>query len=158
MSELGPYRSAIDPAWIDYNGHLNDACYGLILTKAVDHLLDFVGLDANYRARTLCTMYTLESHINYLNEVKSTDEALVQPFLLDFDKKKVQIGLRMQCTRLTAPAATMDTLLLHVHQGEKPTTAPFPADVVARMAALALAQGDLSDFAPRSRHIELTRR
>ena len=35
------------------------------------------GLDAAYRARTGCTLYTLEMHMHYLHEVKQTDTAAV---------------------------------------------------------------------------------
>ncbi len=30
MTEFPLYRTRIEPAWIDYNGHLRDAYYGLI--------------------------------------------------------------------------------------------------------------------------------
>jgi acyl-CoA thioester hydrolase len=156
--ELTPFRSAVDPAWIDYNGHLNDACYALIFSKALDHMLDFVDLGAANRERTRCTMYTLETHINYLREVQGTDEVVVRTFLLDVDKKRMQVGLQLECDRLDTPAATMDCLLLHVHQGDKPSAAPFPEAAVVRLQALRDAQGDVSAFAPRSRKIELTRR
>ncbi len=31
MGALTPYRANIESAWIDYNGHLRDAYYGLVL-------------------------------------------------------------------------------------------------------------------------------
>ena len=62
------------PEWIDYNGHLRDAYYVLVLSYAVDDVMDHLGLDAAYRERTHCTLYTLELHMHYLHEVKSTDE------------------------------------------------------------------------------------
>jgi acyl-CoA thioesterase FadM len=66
------YRTGIVPAWIDYNGHLRDAYYGLIVSYSIDALMDRIGLDEAYRTRTGCTLYTLEMHIHYLREVKST--------------------------------------------------------------------------------------
>jgi len=46
------HESAVLPEWIDYNGHLRDAYYGLIFSESIDSLMDRVGLDAAYRART----------------------------------------------------------------------------------------------------------
>ncbi len=74
MTELPVYRADIEPAWIDYNGHLRDAYYGLIASYAIDDVMDHLGLDAAYRERTQCTLYTLELHMHYLHEVKSSDD------------------------------------------------------------------------------------
>ncbi len=61
MSEL-IYRTALAPEWIDYNGHLRDAYYGLIASLACDALMDRLRLDAGYRERTRNTLYTVEMH------------------------------------------------------------------------------------------------
>ena len=38
------YRApTILPEWIDYNGHLRDAYYGLVLSHAIDELMDHLG-------------------------------------------------------------------------------------------------------------------
>jgi acyl-CoA thioester hydrolase len=55
--------------WIDYNGHMRDSYYGLVFSLAVDALQDEVGLDAEYRERTGCTIYLIEDHKVYLKEV-----------------------------------------------------------------------------------------
>ena len=46
------YRTALAPEWIDYNGHLRDAYYGLIASYACDALMDRLHMDAAYRERT----------------------------------------------------------------------------------------------------------
>jgi len=89
---LRPYHATIEPAWIDYNGHLRDAYYGLILSFATDDMMDQVGLDAGYRARTQCTLYTLEVHIHYLHEVKSDDRLEVRTSVLDCDRKRIHVA------------------------------------------------------------------
>ena len=48
---LFQYQTMIQPAWIDYNGHMQDAYYGLIFSFAVDSLQDEVGFDQEYRSR-----------------------------------------------------------------------------------------------------------
>ena len=158
MAELPVYRAAIEPPWIDYNGHLRDAYYGLVASYAVDDVMDHLGLDAAYRARTHCTLFTLEVHLHYLHEVKSSDDLAVISSILDFDHKRLQIGCRFVCSRVDKPVATAEMLLLHVHQGEKPSAASFPADVTAQLEALKAPQAERDAFGPSSRKIELKRR
>jgi acyl-CoA thioester hydrolase len=77
MTQLPAYRVTLQPDWIDFNGHVRDAYYVLALSLAVDEVMERLGLDAAYRGRTHCTLYTLELHIHYLQEIKSTDELSV---------------------------------------------------------------------------------
>jgi acyl-CoA thioester hydrolase len=156
--ELPVYRAAIQPEWIDYNGHLRDAYYGLVASYAVDGVMDHLGLDAAYRERTHCTLYTLEEHLHYLHEVKSSDDLAVSSLILDFDRKRIHIGCRFSCSRLSEPAAIADMMLLHVHQGDKPAAAAFPDAVLSKLEGLRLSPALRQDFGPGSRKIEMKRR
>jgi acyl-CoA thioester hydrolase len=158
MTELPVYRAAIQPEWIDYNGHLRDAYYGLVASYAVDGVMDHLGLDAAYRERTHCTLYTLEVHLHYLHEVKSSDDLAVSSLILDFDRKRIHVGCRFICSRLSEPVATADMMLLHVHQGDKPAAAAFPDAVYAMLEELRLSPALCDSFGPGSRKIELKRR
>jgi acyl-CoA thioester hydrolase len=158
LSGLASYRATILPEWIDYNGHLRDAYYGLVLSYAVDEVMDALGLDAAYRERTRCTLYTLELHIHYLHEVKSSDELAVATRVLDFDRKRIHAGCEFTCPRVDGPVAVAELMLLHVHQGDKPASAVFPAEVQGRLESLKLPPAALAAWGPRSRQIELKRR
>jgi acyl-CoA thioester hydrolase len=158
VSELPVYRATIQPDWIDFNGHLRDAYYGLVASFAIDEVMDHLGLDAAYRARTRCTLYTLEVHLHYLHEVKSTDDLGVVTSVLDYDRKRLQVGCRFICSRVAEPVATAEMLLLHVHQGDKPTVASFPDDVSATLEQLRLPTAAREAFGPSSRKIEMKRR
>jgi acyl-CoA thioester hydrolase len=158
VAKLPEYRAAIEPSWIDYNGHLRDAYYGLVASYAVDDVMDHLGLDAAYRARTHCTLYTLEVHLHYLHEVKASDDLAVITSILDFDHKRIHIGCRFVCSRVDKAVATADMLLLHVHQGEKPSAASFPGEVMSNLEALKAAPAERDAFGPGSRKIELKRR
>ena len=116
------YRAQLLPEWIDYNGHVRDAYYGLVLSYAIDDIMDHLGLDAAYRERTRCTLYTLELHMRYLHEVKGTDDLLVATSILDADRKRIHMGCRFMCGRLSDAVATGEVMLLHVHQGDKPAS------------------------------------
>ena len=61
------YRTAVLPAWVDYNGHLRDAYYLLICSFATDGLMDLIGLDEAGRVRsghTLSTPWSATSTIS----------------------------------------------------------------------------------------------
>jgi len=152
------YRARLLQDWIDYNGHLRDAYFGLVMSYAIDDIMDHLGLHAAYRERTRCTLYTLELHMRYLHEVKGTDDLVVETSILDADRKRIQMGCRFMCSRLTEAAATGEVMLLHVHQGDKPASAPFPPDIDARLQALKLSSGAGAAWGPGSRKIELLRR
>jgi acyl-CoA thioester hydrolase len=156
--ELPPYHAKVQPDWIDYNGHLRDAYYAVVLSLAVDEVMDRLGLDAAYRARTRCTLYTLEWHMHFLHEVKSSDELTVATSVLDYDRKRIHVACDFTCPRLAEPVATAEVMLLHVHQGDKVTSASLPAEVERALAGLKLAPAALAARGLGSRKIELKRR
>ncbi|GAC1669836.1 MAG: thioesterase family protein [Steroidobacteraceae bacterium] len=158
MTELPVYSATIEPHWIDYNGHLRDAYYGLVASLALDEMMDHLGLDSVYRASTRCTLYTLELHLHYLHEVKRSDDLRVASAILDFDRKRVQVGCRFVCSRVAEQVATAEIMLLHVHQGDKPAAAPFPDEVAVKLEALKVSARARESFGPSSRKIELKRR
>ena len=155
---LPAYRARILPEWIDYNGHLRDAYYTVVLSHAIDEVMDHLGLDAAYRARTSCTLYTLELHMHFLHEVKESDELSVATSVLDFDRKRIHAGCEFSCPGITAAVATADVMLLHVHQGVKPASAAFPPEVERRLTGLKLTPAALAAWGPGSRKIELKHR
>ncbi|MBW4050992.1 MAG: thioesterase [Proteobacteria bacterium] len=155
MPATAVFRTAIAPEWVDYNGHLRDAYYMLILSFATDALMDRLGLDAAYRERARCTLYTLEAHIHYLQEVKQTDVAEVCVRILAADAKRIHAGLELHCERHTGPAALAEVMLLHVHQGEKVTAMPFPPAVSDAIGRLHEETAGLPVPEPGSRRMEL---
>ena len=133
-SGLPVYRTSVAPEWIDYNGHLRDAYYSVIVSSACDAFMDRVGLDEAYRKRTGCTLYTLEMHIHFLREVKQTDIIDVSVRVLGTDHKRIHAAFDMACERFPELAATAEFMLLHVHQGHEPKAAAFPPAVMEALA------------------------
>ncbi len=160
MSGVPVYRTAIANEWIDYNGHLRDAYYSLIVSLATDAMMDRVGLDEAYRKATGNTLYTLEMHLHFLREVKKTDTIDVRMRVLGTDRKRIHAALDLYCERFPEPAATAELMLLHVHQGETVTSAAFPPSIAASLAALAAQSTATPESAqvPGSRRIELRSR
>jgi acyl-CoA thioester hydrolase len=155
---LPVYRTAISDDWIDFNGHLRDAYYGLILSYATDEMMDHLGLDAAYRERSGCTLYTLEVHIHYLHEVKRPDHLEVHTAILDSDRKRIHVACAFTCARVSGPVAAAEAMLMHVQQGANPASAPFPAEIEERVALYRGGAGGLPAGLPGSRKIEIRRR
>jgi acyl-CoA thioester hydrolase len=153
------YRTAISPDWIDYNGHVRDAYYGVILSLAIDELMDHhLGLDPAYRERTKCTLYSLESHIYWLREVKLGASIEVEAHVLAYDGKRLHLGVDLRVAGNAEVAAAAEYMLLHYRQGDNPGAATFPPDVVAAIETLQAADGGAQWAGPRSRALTLTRR
>jgi acyl-CoA thioester hydrolase len=158
MTELPAFHATLQPDWIDYNGHLRDAYYVVALSFAVDEVMDRLGLDAAYRERTHCTLYTLELHIHYLQEIKADDKLRVVTSVLDYDAKRIHAACDFLCPRIDGPAASADLMLMHVHQGGKPASAPFPPEIAARLESLKASPDQAASRRFVSRKIEIKRR
>ena len=156
MAGIPIFETSILPEWIDYNGHLRDAYYGLIVSLATDALMDRVGLDAAYRARTGCTLYTLEMHLHYLHEVLRSDTVTVSVRIEAADHKRIHATFEMRRVGDPAMAASTEVMLLHVQQTrDKVAAAPFPPPVSAALAELQAASAALPPEGPGSRRMGL---
>ncbi|MGA4838606.1 thioesterase family protein [Streptomyces sp. G45] len=135
------FRETVRPEWIDYNGHMSEAFYVLVFGYATDALMDATGLDAAYRTATGCSLYTVEAHVRYLNDVAEGTELAVRTRVLGVDAKKARFTHEMYALPAAdsgasgPPVATTELLALHVDQGAGRST-PFPDAVRARLAAL----------------------
>ena len=157
MQGLDIYSTDIAPEWIDYNGHLRDAYYSLVLSYACDALMDYLGMDEHYRHSTQGTLYSLEQHLHFLHEVKQSDRLIVRARLLAADRKRLHVAFDLYCARHPDPVACAEQMLLHVRQGDTPAAAAFPAAISANIDALLAATAALPASGPTSRRLELRR-
>ena len=107
------YATEVREEWIDYNGHLHDAGYAIVLSEANEVLLDELGLSESYRSRTGCAMYTVESHIRYLAECRRGDRLNAQSLLVSADAKRLRVNTTLTKADGTQ-VATGEHLYLHV--------------------------------------------
>jgi acyl-CoA thioester hydrolase len=150
------FETPIRGEWIDYNGHLRDAYYTVIFSEAIDALMDRIGLDAAYRARTGGTLYTVEMHLHFLQEVKQSDTAIVTLRVLDFDAKRMHVALELARAGQPQVAAGAEFLLLHVRQHEGTVSVcALPESASAALAALRTESAGAAAAVPASRRIEL---
>ncbi|MGW1838578.1 thioesterase family protein [Streptomyces sp. NPDC002067] len=120
------FRQTVRDEWIDYNGHLSEAYYVLVFGFATDALMAEAGLDDAYRKRSGCSLYTVEAHVRYLDEVARGSELTVRTTVLGSDAKKVRFAHEMFTGEPDgAPVATEELFALHVDQGTG-RSAPLP--------------------------------
>lgn len=130
--------------WIDYNGHMSEAFYVLVFGHATDAMMIETGLHAGYRETTGCSLYTVEAHIRYLDDVAEGAHLAVRTRILGADAKKARFthelyvveGPEAQIAPDAAPVATTELLALHVDQNAGKST-PFPDTIRAHLSSLA---------------------
>ena len=82
-----PFVSAplrVEPAWIDYNGHLNMAYYNVLFDRAVDEVYELLGCGLAYLKEPRHSCFTAEVHVRYLRELHAGDAVRVTFQLLEF--------------------------------------------------------------------------
>ena len=128
-------QTSVQPDWIDYNGHMRDGYYVIAFSASIDDLMDVISLDSAYRARTGCSLYTLEIHLYYLAEVKLDEALTIRMRVLGLDEKRLHAMLFMERNDGTL-VSTQDTMLMHVDLAAGPGAAPFPPESLAKLTPL----------------------
>ena len=62
---FAPFVSSVmrvEPAWIDYNGHLNMAYYNVLFDRCVDEAYDLLGIGHDYLKASNHSTFTAEAH------------------------------------------------------------------------------------------------
>lgn len=129
------YDTEVRPEWVDYNGHMSEAYYVLVFGYATDALLDLIGMDAGYRERNGMSLYTVEAHIGYLQEISEKAPLRVTTQLLDLDHKRAQVFHVMYHAENGKMLATEEIMLLNVDTRQSRTT-PFPREIMERLEAI----------------------
>ena len=125
----------VEPAWIDYNGHMNMAYYNLVFDQALDQVFDALGIGAEYVRSGGGSCFTVEIHVTYLQEVKLGDPLRITYQLLDWDEKRLQFFGEMFHAEQRYLAATSEQLSLHVDMASR-KAGPLPGEVQTRIAAM----------------------
>jgi acyl-CoA thioester hydrolase len=136
------YQSEVDDAWLDYNGHMNDASYAVVLSQATELLLEWLDLSAGYRGSTGAGLYTAESHIRFLAECSRGQMLSAASFVIAVAPKRVRIYTELYVDGETL-AASGDSIYIHV-DGASGRSAPIPEDRYLRLEQLAAAHATLA--------------
>ena len=150
------YETGIRPEWIDYNGHLTDFRYQHVFGDAVDVLFREIGVTDAYRAAGHAP-YTVEAQVRYLAEVRQADSVYVTVQVLDSDAKRFWLYLRMHRASDDKLVAVGEHLYVHV-DAKAAKSAPMPADMQGKLAAMRDAHATLPRPADAGRGIGFARR
>ncbi len=124
---------AVEPQWIDYNGHLNMAYYNVLFDRGVDAALAPLGLGPDYLA-TGASFFTAEAHVCYLRELHEGATVRATFQILDFDEKRIHAFQELiHVDGWTS--ATCELMTLHVDMAAK-RVAPWPDTIRDRIADL----------------------
>ena len=130
------YETSVASDWVDYNGHMRDAYYGLVFSYAIDALMVDLGMDEAYRTTVKGTLYVVELHQFFLKEAHEAAPLKVAARLLDADHKRLHVRFELLHGGSGECLAIQETLQLHVVQDGAPRSAAFGDAVQARVDAL----------------------
>ena len=123
------YQTEVAAEWVDYNGHMRDAYYGLVFSFAIDALMVDLGMDEAYRHEVGGTLYVVEMHQFFLKEAHEGTPLKVSGRLLDADHKRLHVYFEMLHGETGERLAAQESLQLHVIQGDAPRSGPFRREV-----------------------------
>ncbi len=107
------YTCAVDPNWIDYNGHMTVSSYLNAFGYASDALFRCIGIDEDYRA-VGHSFYTVETHINYYREASGGEPLHFTTQLLGLDEKRLHFFHTMHHGLTGKLLCTTEQMLVYV--------------------------------------------
>jgi carnitine 3-dehydrogenase len=134
MEIPAPFRLGevtVSAAWTDYNHHLTESAYLLIMGESSDAFFRSFGVDDGYRAAGH-SLYTVETHLRNLREAREGERLTLTIQVLGTDAKRLHILHEMYLCSTGGLIATAEQMLLHVDT-RAGQAAPFPAPVAARL-------------------------
>jgi len=159
MSPMHALDVEVASEWIDYNGHMNDACYAIAFSRAGDAFMEAIGLGPAERQKTQRSIFTLALVIRFVAEAKLGDRLALLVQVLECDRKRLRFWLEARRTFDGAPVATSEQVLTCVDlSGERPRAAEFPAAVAEKLEALAREHAELPTPLEAGQGLTLRRR
>ncbi len=155
-----PFRSSVmtvEPAWIDYNGHLNMAYYNVLFDRCVDEAFLTLGLGPDYVRARNASFFTAEAHLCYLRELHEGAPVYATFHLLDYDAKRIHAVQELFHAEEGWRSATSEVMTLHVDMAAK-RVSPWPEDVMAQLEAMRRAHAKLEVPREAGRSIGISRK
>ncbi|MDW4064580.1 thioesterase family protein [Staphylococcus saprophyticus] len=126
-NKLYEYKTHVNEAWGDHNGHMNDAEYNRVFSDATDAWLAFLGLDVQTIETLDYTVFTLENHVMYLKEIKVNEAITASVELFDYDAKRLHVFMTLS-DEANDKCATYEVMLMGMNTKlYKPDA--FPTDI-----------------------------
>lgn len=143
------YDVVVPADWVDYNAHMTESCYLLVMGNSSDAFFRYLGIDERYRAAG-ASLFTVETHLRNLDEASEGDRLQLALRVLDHDEKRVHLTHEVSRADGTL-IATGEQMLLHVDTRTDQVT-PLPAVLRERLGRIAASHSAL----PRPRWVGQT--
>jgi acyl-CoA thioester hydrolase len=143
MAPLHALDVEVAREWIDYNGHMNDACYAIAFSQAGDSFMEKIGLGPADRAATKRSIFTLALVIRFIAEARLGDHLSVSAQILECDKKRLRFWLEARKADGALVATSEQVLTCVDLSGERPRAAEFPEKVAEKLDALTREHAEL---------------
>ncbi len=138
MTILKLHSESVQDQWLDLYGHLNEAYYLVPFSNASWKMQDHFGVSGGeYFDQTGCAMYTVETHLRYLSEVKKGSDMEIETMILGSDPKKLWFAHQMVVDGNVC--ATAEFMFLH-YDTRAGRTAAMPDSVQRKFSEAELAE------------------
>ncbi len=136
-SLLKLHQESLLDSWLDAYGHLNEAYYLVPMSNATWKLQDYFDIGTHYFEQTGCALYTVETHLRYLAEIRAPALLSVASQVIDVDSKRIWLTHSLMVDdRL---CATGEFMLLH-YDTRAARVAPLPESAYTKLQAAKPAQ------------------
>ena len=116
MTILSLHSESVQESWLDAYGHLNEAYYLVPFTNTTWILQDYFDIGVPYFKDTGCAIYTVETHLRYLNDVRASANMEIQSMILGSNPKKIWFAHQMTVDGVVC--ATAEFMTLHYNTRE----------------------------------------
>lgn len=113
------HAEPMQESWADAYGHLNEAYYLVPFSNATWVMQDHFGIGTDYFDATGYAIYTVETHLRYLNDVRMPATMEIETLMLGSDAKRIWFAHRMIVDG--AECATAEFMALHYGTRENRT-------------------------------------
>lgn len=134
------YECTVLPEWVDYNKHMSEAYYVLVFGFATDAFYELAGIGNVYREKNSVSVYTVEAHISYLDEIAEDEPIQVKSRIIAMDSKRIHLFHTMEHQKTRNVVAAEELMLLHVDTSGATKAVPFHAAIQTALKQLMEAQ------------------
>ncbi|MXZ80922.1 MAG: thioesterase [Gammaproteobacteria bacterium] len=110
MTVLTLHSEPLREEWLDAYGHLNEAYYLVPFSNATWILQEHFNIGVPYFEETGCAIYTVETHLRYLKEVRHPATMDIESMILGVEQKKIWFAHRMMVDGVECASGEFMTL------------------------------------------------
>lgn len=132
-----PFEShlAVDPAWLDLNGHMNVAFYMTAFDRGSDPFFDYCGLGWDYTREGVGSIFSTGCNLDFRRELLAGDALRVTTRLIDHSDKLLHLQAHLYHADSGELAAVQEILFMHVSLVTR-RSVPIPDASLGRLRAV----------------------